>query len=167
MKAVVWEGSAIKDLRNITGLPVILGGKRIGRAAGVELTDDLTRMSGLYVDCGMRGSRFIPERMIGILGEVSIIAEGSGRRASAKSGALPRRALSTDGQLLGAVSGAMIDETTREVTALQLSRGYIDDVLVGRQWVRHFTVNRDSGDVIFPEDTPKGVRRAHPKGGGT
>jgi len=137
-------------MRSLTGLPVIHRGKRIGRAVSVELTNDLTRMRGLYVDCGLRGSRFIPEHMIGVLGEVAIIAEGLGQRANRKNPPLPRRALSTDGRLLGAVSGAMIDESTRNVEALLLSRGYIDDLLGGRQWVRRFTVNRDSGDVIFP-----------------
>lgn len=132
-------------------MSVLVQGERIGRAASVELTDDLTRMRGLYVDCGMRGSRFIPVDMIELLGEVAILSRGSGRRASAKANVLPRRALSTDGQLLGAVSGAMIDETTRDVQALQLSRGYIDDLLVGRQWVRHFTVNPNSGDVVFSQ----------------
>ncbi len=153
-------------MRSIQGLPVIYRGKRIGRATSVELTEDLTRMRGLTVDCGMRGSRFIPEHMIGILGEVSIIAKESGRRASTKEPLFPRRALSTDGQLLGAVSGAMIDETTRGVEALQLSRGYIDDLLVGRQWIRHFTVNQDSGDVVFLDGIQKATR-SQPKGGET
>lgn len=141
-------------------------GKRIGRAAQVELTEDMTRMRGLYVDCGMRGSRFIPEEMIELVGDVAVILRGSGRRASAKTNALPRRALSTDGQLLGAVSGAMINETTRNVEALQLSRGYIDDLLAGRQWIRHYMVIRDSGDVIFPGAGP--IRSGpHSKGGET
>lgn len=146
---------AIRDMRTLTGLPVISKGRRIGRAACVELTDDLTRIRGLFVDCGMRGSRFIPEQMIDLLGEVAIITGGSGRRTSARNPTLQRRALSTDGRLLGAVSGAMIDENTRSVEALLLSRGYIDDLLVGRQWVRQYTVNRDSGDVIFPGEGTK------------
>ena len=147
----------------MTGLPVIRNGKRIGRAACVELTEDLTRMRGLYVDCGLRGGRYIPEQSISVMGEVSILADERGKRASAKNSALLRRALSTDGQLLGAVSNAMIDEATRTVEALELSRGFIDDLFLGRRWIRQFTVNRDSGDVIFPGS---GQARPRPKGGG-
>ena len=147
----------------MTGLPVIRNGKRIGRAACVELTEDLTRMRGLYVDCGLRGGRYLPEQSISVMGEVSILADERGKRASARNSALLRRALSTDGQLLGAVSNAMIDEATRTVEALELSRGFIDDLFLGRRWIRQFTVNRDSGDVIFPT---LGQVRPRPKGGG-
>ncbi len=140
----------MKDLRNLVGLPVICDGKRIGRAASVELSQDLTQMAGLVVDCGIRGSRFIAAQDVELMGEVSIITNRSGRRTSAPL-PLRRRALSTDGSTRGAVSGAMIDEASGKVEALLLSMGYIDDLLTGRRWIRRYQVQEESGNVIFDE----------------
>ncbi len=141
----------MKDLRNLVGLPVICAGKRIGRASGVELSEDLTCMSGVVVDCGIRGSRFIPAGDVELMGEVSIITHTPGKR-SGQAAPLRRRALSTDGGTRGAVAGAMIDERTGQVDALLLSLGYIDDILTGRRWIRQYRVQTDSGDVIFDEE---------------
>lgn len=145
----------MKDMRNLVGLPVIYGGARIGRAASVELSEDLTQLSGLIVDCGIKGSRFIAADDVQLLGDVSIIAASMGKRAPAQV-PLRRRALSTDGAIQGAISSALIDEDTGKVDALLLSLGYIDDFLSGRRWIRQYVVQKDSGDVIFNSNAKGG-----------
>ena len=138
----------MKDVRNLIGLPVICEGRRIGRAASVELSGDLTQMRGVVVDCGLRGSRFIAAGTGLILGDVSIIARQIDRRAPVQM-PLRRRALSTDGALRGAIIGALIDDESGKVGALLLSLGYVDDLLGGRRWIRQYTVSKENGDVIF------------------
>ena len=145
----------MKDVRNLVGLPVICGGKRIGRAASVELSRDLTQMSGLIVECGLKGSRYVAADEGLILGEVSIIATKLGGRVSPQM-PLRRRALSTDGALRGAIVGALIDDDTRKVEALLLSLGYVDDIVDGRRWIRQYAVSKESGDVLFAVSSGRG-----------
>lgn len=135
----------------------------MGRVVSAELTQDMTKLRGIYVDCALRAGRFIPEQQIALLGDVAVFVRQRGRRAKLKKDMPPRRALSTDGQRLGAISGAVIDENTRDVAALVFSRGYIDDLLTGRQLIRQFMVNRESGDVVLTGMDAQ--YRTHPKGG--
>lgn len=131
-------------------MPVILEGKRIGRAIDVALCEDLRKMTGVYINCGLRGSRFIPAGQVKLLGEVAILLSGAGKRSGADRGVkLLRRAFSIDGRPLGAITSALLDEQTGQVRALELSKGYLDDLIYGRQWVRQYTVNRESGEVLL------------------
>ena len=50
---------------------------------------------------------------------------------------------------LGAITGALIDQRSGRVAALELSRGFWEDLTQGRQWVFHYAVNRDSEDVLL------------------
>ena len=69
-----------KTLRSLNGLPVVCAGKRIGRVAQAALSDDLTRMDGLWVDAGLGGARFVPAEAIEVLGEVSVTVDMPGKR---------------------------------------------------------------------------------------
>lgn len=130
-------------------MPVILEGKRLGRVIDVGLCEELRAMTGIYINCGLRGVRFIPDKQVSLMGEVAILINGPGKRAGAARSKLLRRAFSMDGRPLGAVSSALLDEDSRRVCALELSGGYLDDLLYGRQWVRQYTVNRENGEVLI------------------
>ena len=127
---------------------MIVEGKRIGLTMGVEYSADLTKMDGLFVNCGLRGTRLIRTDDIQVMGEVSVIARGTGRRA-AMTRAMPRRAASVDGTLRGAAKSALIDEETGDVSALLLTFGYIDDILYGSRWIREYRVSGEMGEVLF------------------
>ena len=47
----------MRRIRNLIGLPVIRGGRKIGRLLQAELSEDLPRLQGVWVDCGLRGTR--------------------------------------------------------------------------------------------------------------
>ena len=140
----------MRDVRNLVGLPVLYEGRRIGRAMQVELSEDLTHMRGVIVDCGLRGRRFLPAGQGLLLGSVAIISDSMGRRAKANPQPL-RRAQSVDGQLRCAVASAMVDEGTGAVRAILISRGYLDDLLHGRQWIGAGRYSVANGNVIFDE----------------
>jgi len=139
----------MRKIRVLIGMPVVVKNRRIGRVVQAELSDDLTRLNGLWIDAGLHGTRFIPSESLGILGQVAVMADDSGKRGHCKAKPLFRRAVATDGRRLGAITGAEIDELSFCVAFLELSFSLWDDLLSGRRRVSRFTLNRENGDVII------------------
>lgn len=139
----------MRRLRALTGMPVVLGGRRIGRVILGELSEDLTRLDGVWISAGLKGSRYIPSESLEMLGRVAVVADGAGRRRRMAARPLLMRAVSTDGRRLGAITGAEIDEISFAVTALELSAGVWDDLIQKRRRVTRYTVNRESGEVVI------------------
>ena len=138
----------MKNTRSLFSLPVICSGKKAGRVVQVRVSDDLKRLEGLWIDSGLRGTRFIPADNICRLGDVAIIVDAPGTRGRCDQSPLFLRALTTDGRRIGAISGAEVNETTFRVEALELTKGIWEDVLHGRECVRRFTARPASGAVI-------------------
>lgn len=138
----------MRKLRSLTGMSVICGSHRIGRVLQAELTEDLRQLSGIWVGAGLLGTRFIPSESLEMLGDVAVMAEDSGRRRSMRSRPLLKRAVSTDGRRMGAITGAEIDELSFAVCALELSSGLWEDLARRRQRVTRYTVNPDNGEVV-------------------
>lgn len=138
----------MRKVRALTGMPVVCKQKRVGRLIQAELSDDLRRLEGIWITGGVRGTRYIPAEALEMLGEAAVIADSAGRRKRLDAQPLFKRAVSTDGRRLGAITGASIDEVSLSVASLELSAGLWDDLLNGRQPVDRYTVNRETGDVI-------------------
>ena len=145
----------MKSVRSLIGRPVLLEGKTIGRVAQFELDESLHHLTGLYVNGGLFGTRRIPAEQIRVLGSVCVLVEGNGKREHAKEEAVRRRARLSDGTRIGAVTGAVLDEKTLHVKALELSRGYVDDLFHPRQWIAHYAVHQLSGDVLVEPEGGK------------
>ena len=139
----------MRKLRGLTGMPVVCDGRRYGRVLRAELAQDLKRLEGIWVGAGLRGARYIPAEQLELLGSVAVLAEGAGVRRRMGPSPLPMRAVSTDGQRLGAVTDAEIDALSFQVTALELSAGLWDDLLYRRGRVTSFKVNREGGEVVI------------------
>lgn len=139
----------MRKLRNLTGIPVICKRQKIGRVIQAQLSDDLRALEGVWVDCALRGTRYIAAEHIGTIGEVALMADhrGTRRRMTAKS--LVFRAVGTDGQRLGAIVGAEIDEVSLMVCALELSKGFWDDLYNGRSVVTCFRVNEAECETVI------------------
>ena len=80
---------------------------------------------------------------------MAVMAEDSGRRRPMRSAPLLKRAVSTDGRRMGAITGAEIDELSFSVCALELSAGLWDDLAHHRQRVTRYTVNPENGEVVI------------------
>ena len=142
------RGGILRSLRSLTGLTVLYQGKPIGHVAAVCLDSQLRAIQAIYLDGPLSGPRRVEGSQVGLLGRVSVMVKDKGKRARLPDMPMPR-ALSTGGQRLGAITGALIDPRTGRVAALELSRGFWEDLTQGRQWVFHYAVNRDSGDVLL------------------
>lgn len=139
----------MRKIRSLIGMPVVVRNRRVGRVVQTELSPDLRRLDGLWVDAGLRGTRLIPSESLQMLGQIAVMADDAGTRRRCRSEALFRRAVGTDGKRLGAITGAEIDELSFRVEALELTGGLWDDLLYGRTRVRQFSVNRENGDVLI------------------
>ena len=139
----------MRKLRSLTGMSVICGSHRIGRVLQAELTGDLKQLSGIWVGAGLLGTRFIPSESLEMLGEVAVMAEDRGKRRPMRAKPLLKRAVSTDGRRMGAITGAEIDELSFAVRALELSSSLWEDLAHRRQRVTRYTVNPDNGEVVI------------------
>ena len=141
----------MRRIRSLTGMPVVMHGKKIGRLVQAELTEDLTALSAVWIDAGLRGIRRIPAENLEMIGKKAVTADSDGTRGKCKSAFALHRALSTDGRRLGAITGAQIDELSFAVTALELSGGLWDDLFLGRRCVSSYRIDSRSGDVLLQD----------------
>ena len=100
------------------------------------------------MDCGLPGTRYIPSDLLVMIGSVAVMTDGRGQRRRMRSKKLFCRAISTDGRRIGAITGAEIDEISFLVTALELTRGFWDDLISGRDRVTDYSVSPDGLEVI-------------------
>ena len=138
----------MRKLRNLIGLPVIVNRQKIGRLVQAELSGDLGRLKGVWVDCGLRGTRYISSEQLKLIGEMAVIADDRGKRRRCRSVFPCYRAISACGQRLGAIVGAQIDELSFIVTSLELTRGFWDALLSGRECVTKYAMNDRMTEVI-------------------
>lgn len=139
----------MRKIRSLTGMPVICKQKKIGRLMQAELSEDMLRLEGIWIDAGLMGTRFIPAEQLCLIGDVAVLADGSGQRKRCSAKKLMKRAVSTDGQRIGAIVGAQVDEISFLVRCLELSRGFWEDLLGGRKQIDCYQVH--DGAVIISD----------------
>ena len=138
----------MRKLRNLIGMPVLCQHQKLGRLVQVELSDDLVRLEGIWVDGGLKGTRYIPSEQLGMIGEVAVLADSRGARRRCTAQPLLMRAVSTGGERVGAIVGAEVDELSFQVRALELTRGFWDDLNSGRTRVERYTAQPEQSIVI-------------------
>ena len=141
----------MRKLRNLIGMPVLCQRQRLGRLMQVELSDDLARLEGIWVDGGLKGARYIPSEQLGMIGEVAVLADSRGERRRCTARPLFVRAVSTCGERVGAIVGAEVDELSFQVRALELTHGFWDDLTVGRARVERYTAQPERSIVVVLE----------------
>ena len=146
----------MRRISALIGMPVVLNNRKIGRVLQAELDGDLTHLTGVWIGPGLWGARFIPAESLELIGSVAILADDPGRRRHISPAPLFQRAVSTDGRRLGAITGAEIDELSFNVTALELSRGIWDDLILKRDRITRYAANRKTGEIIIdPADSAR------------
>ena len=152
----------MKSLKSLTGMPAVRtdNGRRAGRVIRACVDDGLTALCGVWVANGWRRARYCPAERIRLIGDVSVLIDGEPLRArqSAAYGrplAL-RRARNAAGEMVGAITGAYVDEETLAIVAVELTRGFWEDLKSGRQLVRHFEAHVPEADVILMEEGDEG-----------
>lgn len=142
-------------MRNLTGMPVVMDGRKIGRLIQAELSQDLRRLRCIWIDAGIKGMRCIPSENLEMIGSKAVTADSAGIRSRCRAALPLLRAVSTDGRRLGAVTGAEIDELTFAVQALEISGGLWDDLYRGRRRIAASCIHLQGNDVILQEPADK------------
>ena len=150
----------MRKLQNLTGMPVICRRRKIGRLLKAELSDDLKRMEGVWVDSGLMGTRYIPAEQLNMIGEMAVLADSRGRRRRCNIRSLLCRAISTDGQRIGAVVDAEVDEISFLVNALEITHGLWEDVFLGRSRAEGFSAQ--SSGIIISDPAASNEREVEP-----
>ena len=138
----------MRKLRNLSGMPVLCQRQKIGRLVQAELSEDLARLDGIWVDGGLRGTRYIPAEQLGMIGEVAVLSDGRGVRRRCDARPLFLRAVNAAGERMGAIVGAELDEMSFQVRALELTRGFWDDLSTGRARIERYSVQPEQSVVI-------------------
>jgi len=126
--------------RDLVGLPVLAGPKlrRIGRVQEVLLTADSSRICGLVLDAGgwLRPRRVLDFGAVKAVGPTHLLADERYRPAEAPGlccrDLLGLPVLTNTGDDLGALDDFEFNPEGGRITALQLSRGLVDDLLQGK-----------------------------------
>ena len=141
----------MRKIRSLIGMPVICRRQRIGRLVQADLSDDLKRLEGIWVDAGLKGTRYISSDRLSMIGERAVMADDRGIRRRCTAAPLLRRTVSTSGRRIGAIVGAEVDELSFLVCALELTHGVWDDLKTGRSRVLNFSVQKH--EIIIPDST--------------
>ena len=142
----------MKSVRSLIGLPVVWERRPLGYVCQAAPDERLQRLDRIYFSSGT-GARFIEHNQVDAIGDVAILVHAAGKRAQLPTPLLPRRAISTDGARVGAITDALIDEETLNIDMLELSRGVFDDFSSGRARIGRFSVLAN-GDIVI--ETPEG-----------
>ncbi|MBQ8507935.1 MAG: hypothetical protein IJ466_10965 [Clostridia bacterium] len=148
----------MRKIRNLIGMPVLYKRQKLGRLVQAELSEDLKRLEGIWVDCGLKGNRYIAAEHLGMIGEVAVMVDDRGKRRRCRGNSLLYRATGTDGSRLGAAVGAEIDELSFLVSALEVTHGLWDDLYEGRTRAESYTVHPEKTEVVIGDSAEEAER---------
>ena len=137
-------------LNRLIGLPVICGEKKLGWVSAGAIARDGGSLAGLAVRGDMGVARWVPAEAILCLGALCVLVRSDGGKRRGFKPFYPGRVSDTGGMRLGRITDARVDEGTLAVDALEITFGPLDDLFVGRRWVRDFTIHPLTGDVVVP-----------------
>lgn len=126
---------------DLVGLPVLAGPelRRIGRVQAVLLSSDGSRICGLQLDNGgwLKAPRVLDYVAVKMVGSTHLIADETyltdevETRCCQDLHGLP--VLGAGGEEIGLADDVHFDAATGRLTALQLSHGFVDDLLSGKE----------------------------------
>lgn len=127
---------------HLIGLPVLICPdlRRVGRVQDALVAPDGRRICGLVVDGGgwFRPRRALDYRAVQAVGPTCVLAAREAYLAAVDDRCCSRRlvgkpVLTSAGDEVGTMDDIHFDATSGDVTALQVSHGFVDDLLDGKQ----------------------------------
>lgn len=127
---------------DLIGLPVLVGPdlRRIGRVKDVLVTNDGRRICGLAIDANgwFRPGRILDYRAIRAVGPTCLLADREALLDPSEDHhcgkqLLGKPILSSTGDEIGMMDDIHFHPSTGNISALQISQGFVDDLLDGKQ----------------------------------
>lgn len=140
-------------LGTVTGLPVVLSGRMMGRVEQTVLTSDGHSLRGLVVRHGIGGAKWVDSGRIRVLGDVSVIISDKPDRLPKDADFSLTSVKDTGGLNLGRVTDVYLNPQTFQVTALEITLGLVEEMTCGRMLAREFVVRpapQEPGQVLIP-----------------
>ena len=140
-------------LGSVTGLPVVLSGRMVGRVESSVLTTDGRSLRGIVLRHGLGGARWVDSADISVLGGVSVIIVKRPTHPPPDADFTLTSVKDTGGMHLGRVTDVYLNPATRRVTALEISLGPAESLRCGRLMARDDVVRpapEEPGQVLIP-----------------
>ena len=137
-------------LNSVLGLPVILRGRMVGRVERATVAADGQSLRGLAIRRGLGGAKWVEPRQIVVLGEVSVVIDDEPARLPRDADFSLRMVKDTGGMTLGWVTDVFLNPATFRVTGLELTLGFVEELLGGRLIARSWTVVPGTNQVLVP-----------------
>lgn len=143
-----------RRLGRILGLPCVCGERVVGRVERAIPDETGQRVLGFVVRRGLGGARWACREDVEVLGDVSVVL----RRRPVRLPKGLERALGPvkdeGGLTLGRVTDWWIDQEALEITALEVTLGWMEDLLRGRRRVQRWTLRlgEDGATVFLPRE---------------
>jgi uncharacterized protein YrrD len=125
-------------------LPVVdrASGGLLGYMRGVVCQPGRQRIEGIvFEDRGwIRRCHFVPWESVSVIGDRSIVIDGSGRSRASRNIVCPGRdskVFNSDGSYVGRISNYLVDEKTGAVLGMELSESLVDDLKFGRKIIEN------------------------------
>jgi len=139
----------MKKLEELIGMPAIAAdtGSHLGFVIRVCYRAGRQKIDGFVIR--KRRKRYYPLEMMLQIGNACVLMSGESR---AKVPPLPRggdcRVVNTAGEEIGRLIQPWIDEKTGRIAALEIGRGYLEDIRRGRWLVERFRMAEHSEEII-------------------
>lgn len=105
--------------------PVICDEKQLGLLQNISLDSAQKRVNALIISCGLRGKRVVLPQDVISLADGFILARRAQKYKRAYETAACRFVRDTTGLLVGRVTDYAIDEANLNVTAIEMTPGYL------------------------------------------
>jgi len=140
----------------IKGLPVICGrnGKKVGIVSDVQYTPGRKKIDGIIIQeqSHMYSSNYIPMEKIVTFGEAAVIVKEDCFKTKTEKGRITpiigKTVMRADGYELGVISDIVFDSADGWIVGFEISKGFIDDLLDGRNLLYENTISFVGDDVL-------------------
>lgn len=145
-------------LGRILGLPAVCGARVVGHVERAVPDAAGHCLQGLVIRRGLGGAKWADRSGITVLGDVSVIlGERPGRIPKGYAAGLCA-VRDESGLTLGRVTDWWISPDTLEITALEITLGWLEDLRRGRRTIRQWTVQpgEEEPQVLVPRSEWEG-----------
>jgi len=165
------KGSVRRE--SLIGLPVIISGtgRKIGIVRELQLSENMNAVTGIYVSIGgiAKKGGLIPFRHIHSVDSHGIVVSPDFRDEvqnlpAAEDNPGPDTLIGTpvvcqDGRELGRIADILIDLKKGRVAGVEISEGFIDDLVDGRSLLPHVPAIHDAaGALILTPEEAEAIR---------
>jgi len=142
--------------QSVKGMPVICGGngERIGAVSEVRYTPGRKKIDGILIQDHKRlsNSIYIPLNKIIIFGEAAVIVKEDylceRKEPEKPSQIFGITVMDLDGREIGTISDIVFDSEEGTVVGYEISKGFIDDLMNGRNLLTGDSIYHLNGDVL-------------------